>query len=326
MADLAAGTVRPLSRGRSGAAGDASRGELRQGGPGRRSLNLDNGYGRTWGYARLFSSHGRHIITDGFRSVDSTTGVRVLQSFSLTSRLTLDAGTEAVSYGGRATNVRSRLDYGEHHITTAAGFSRMQWNAGARLRLNSGLRYEHNSMYGGIAVPEFGASYRIRSGYTFGVTAGKGFRNPTIRELYLFPAPNPLLRPETLWNYQATLRVEPSRSFQSSVTAYYADVRDMIVTTGRFPNLALQNTASALNRGFEATARWKPVRRVQVTNGYAYLRSTNLAPYIPAHKWNAAVDVDAGRAYLHLGASVIGKRWANARQDAPSWAATRRPP
>ncbi|MCC7175661.1 MAG: TonB-dependent receptor [Bryobacterales bacterium] len=280
------------------------------------SLNLDNGYGRTWGYLRLFSSHGRHIITDGFRSVDSTTGARVHQSFSLTSRLALDAGTEAFSYGGRATNVLGGLNYGEHHISTAAGFSRVQYNAGSRLRLNTGLRYEHNSAYGQIAVPEFGASFKLRTGYTLGVMAGKGFRSPTIRELYLFPAPNPLLRPETLWNYQATLRLEPSRSFQSSITAYYADVRDMIVTTGRFPNLALRNSGVALNRGVETTVRWRPLPRVQLTNGYAYLRSTNLAPYIPAHKWNFAADLDAGKAYLRAGVTAVGERWANAARTA----------
>lgn len=280
------------------------------------SFNLDNAYARSWGYARFFSSHGRHIITDGFRSVDSTTGVRILQSFSLTPRLTLDAGTEAVSYGGRATNVSSRLDYGEHHITTTAGFSRLQWNACANLRLNTGLRYEHNSVYGNIAVPEFGASYKIRTGYTIGIAAGKGFRNPTIRELYLFPAPNPLLQPEILWNYQATFRAEPSQSFQSSLTVYYADLRNMIVTTGRFPNLALQNSGGALNRGIEVSTRWKPARRMQLSNGYAYLRSTNLAPYIPGHKWNAAVDIDAGKAFLHLGATTTGKRWTTSARTA----------
>ncbi len=275
------------------------------------SFNLDNGYGRTWGYTRLFSSHGRHIITDGFRSVDSTTGLRLHQSFALTSRLTLDAGTEAVRYGGRALNVHRSLNFGEHHLTTAAGFSRAQWNATSRLRLNAGLRQEHNSAFGGISVPEFGASFRIRTGYTFGVGAGKGFRSPTIRELYLFPAPNPLLQPETLWNYQATLRLEPSPSFRASVTGYYADLRDTIATTGRFPNLSLRNMGRSLNRGLETTVRWKPLTRVQVTQGYAYLRSTNLAPNIPAHKWTGAIDLDAGRAYLRLGAMAVGKRWAN---------------
>lgn len=280
------------------------------------SLNLDNAYQRTWGYVRFFSSHGRHIITDGFRSVDSTTGARALQSFALHSRVTLDAGAETARFGGRATNVRSLLNYGEHHITSTAGFSRLQYVATARLRLNTGLRYEHNSVFGNIAVPEFGASYKLAAGYTLGAAAGKGFRNPTIRELYLFPAPNPLLQPETVWNYQATFRAEPRRSFQSSVTAYYADLSNMIVTTGRYPNLALRNTGRALNRGFEVTSRWKPARRVQWNNSYAYLRSTNLAPYIPAHKWNTSFDIAAGGAHVYLGASTVGKRWANTARTA----------
>jgi iron complex outermembrane recepter protein len=280
------------------------------------SLNLDNTYGRTWGYARFFSSYGRHILTDGFRSVDKTTGLRAVQSFASASQVTVDAGAEAVSFGGSANNVKTRLDYGEHHIMTAAGFSRLQWTAEPRLRLNSGLRYEHNSVYGNITVPEFGASYRIKTGYTLAAAAGKGFRNPTIRELYLFPAPNPLLRPETLWNYQATFRAEPSIRFQSSLTVYYADLRDMIVTTGRFPNLALRNMGSALNRGLEVSTRWKPVRRMQVSNGYAYLRSTNLSPYIPGHKWNVSIDYDAGKAYIHAGATTVGKRWSNAGKTA----------
>jgi iron complex outermembrane receptor protein len=275
------------------------------------SLNFDNAYQRSWGYARFYSSHGRHIITDGFRSVDSTTGARALQSFAVNSRLTLDAGGEASRFGGRASNVRSLLNYGEHHISTAAGVSRLQYAATTRLRLNTGLRYEHNSVFGNIAVPEFGASFKAASGYTLGAAVGKGFRNPTIRELYLFPAPNPLLQPETMWNYQATFRAEPSRSFQSSVTAYYADLSNMIVTTGRYPNLALRNTGRTLNRGFEATARWKPVSRVQWTNSYAGLRSTNLAPYIPARRWNTSLDIAAGAAHVYLAASTSGKRWAD---------------
>jgi len=280
------------------------------------SLNLDNAYSRTWGYARLFSSHGRHIITDGFRSVDSDTGLRIMQSVTPAPRIVLDLGADAATYGGRARNVKTALDYGEHHVTTAAGFSRLQYVASPRLRLNAGLRIENNSVFGAIFVPEFGATLRLAKGYTLGSMVGKGFRNPTIRELYLFPAPNPLLKPETMWNYQVSFRAEPSRAFQSSVTAYYADLSNMIVTLGRYPNLALRNAGRALNRGVELEARWKPVSRFQWVNSYAYLRSTNLAPFVPAHKWNTALNIDAGKAFLHLGATTVGERWANTAKTA----------
>jgi len=280
------------------------------------SLNMDNAYGRTWGYGRVFSSFGHHIITDGFRSVDSTVGFRGHQNFAPTSKLVIDAGTDIVRYGGRANNVISGLNYGEHHLTDAAGFSRVNWLAAERLRLNAGLRYEHSSQYGGIVVPEFGVSYRLADNYSVSAAAAKGFRNPTIRELYLFPAPNPLLEPEHLWNYQATFQANLRPSLMTWVTGYYADLSNMIVTTGRYPNLRLLNVGRALNRGLEANVRWRPTHHLGFNSGYAYLRSTNLAPYIPQQKLHCSLDWDLRRALLHLGGTTVGHRWANTSRTA----------
>jgi len=280
------------------------------------SASVDNTYGGTWGYVRFFSSFGHHIITDGFRSVDNMIGFRGHQNVAITSKLVVDGGTDIVRYGGRANNVISGLNYGEHHLTDAAGFSRVNWVAAERLRLNAGLRYEHSSQYGRIIVPEFGVSYRLADKYSVSAAAAKGFRNPTIRELYLFPAPNPLLEPEHLWNYQATLQANPRPNLMTWVTGYYADVSNMIVTTGRYPNLQLLNRGRALNRGLEANVRWQPARRLGFNSGYAYLRSTNLGPYIPQRKLNYSVDWDLRRAFLHLGGMTVGRRWANTSRTA----------
>ena len=276
------------------------------------SFDLSNTTGRSWGYARIFSSYGHHMLWDGFRSIDHTTGVRVHQNFVLTPQLTLEGGMEITTYGGRARNLRSRLDFGEHQLTDAAGFARTVWRPTNRLHLNAGLRYEHNSLYGGITVPEFGVSYRLTDKYSISATSARGFRNPTIRELYLFPAPNPDLRPEHLWNYQATVHARPRAGWSAWVTGYYADLSDLITTTGRFPNLKLANLGRSVNRGIEANVRWQPARRLGFNSGYAYLHSTNLGPYIPQHKLNYAMDLDFGRAFVHLGGMTVGHRWADA--------------
>ena len=279
------------------------------------SVSLDNTYGRTWGYWRVFSSNGHHLITDGFRSVDNTLGFRGHQNFAITPKLTVDGGTDIVRYGGRANNIISGLNYGDHHLTEAAGFSRVNWTPSERLRLNAGLRYEHSSQYGGISVPEFGVSYRLTDKYSVSAAVAKGFRNPTIRELYLFPAPNPLLQPERLWNYQATFQASPRSDLMVWVTGYYADLSNVIVTTGRFPNLRLLNIGAALNRGLEANVRWQATRRVNFTSGYAYLRSTNLGPSIPGHKVNYGVNLDLGKTWLHFGGVTVGPMWASTRRD-----------
>ncbi len=276
------------------------------------SIDMSNAYSRTWGYARFFSNHGHHMIQDGFRSVDSTTGVRFHQHVALSPELTVEGGSDVVGYGGRANNILSGADFGEHHITAAAGFTRAQWQPGDHWQLNAGFRFQHNSQFGNIPAAEFGTTYRFTENYALSAAVGKGFRNPTIRELYLFPAPNPLLRPEYVWNYQATFQAHPSRSVNTWVTGYYADLKDLIVVTGRYPNLQLSNSGRALNRGVEANLIWRPVGGLSFSSGYAYLRSTNLSPYIPTHKLNLSLDLDLkGHAFLHLGGMTVNRRWAD---------------
>jgi outer membrane cobalamin receptor len=275
------------------------------------SANLDNTSGRTWGYVRLYSSYGRNFITDGFRSVDSMNGLRVEQTVALAPNVTFEGGTDLARFGGRARDVDASLDYGEHHIASAAGFSRAEWTPTSRLRFESGVRYDHNSQYGGITVPEFGAMFRLASNYSLAATVARGFRNPTLRELYLFPAPNPLLEPETLWNYQLTFQAHPRSNLSTWTTFYYADLSNLIVTTGRFPNLALSNAGRAINKGFEASAVWKILPRLSLNSGYAFLRSTNLAPYVPQNKLNYSLDWDARFAFLHFGGMTVGRTWAD---------------
>ena len=275
------------------------------------SANLDNTASRVWGTFRYYSSYGNHYITDGFRSTDRTTGFRVDQNFAPAPQLMVELGSDAVNYGGHARNVYSRLDYAGHDLTSGAGFARAQWLATRRLRLHSGVRYQYDSQFGSIGAPEFGASYAIAEGYTLSAEIAKGFRNPTIRELYLFPAPNPSLRPEHIWNYQTSLQAHPVDSLTASLTAYYASLGNLIVLTGRFPNLRLQNLGAALNRGIETTVRWRARKRLTFQSGYAYLRSTNLAPYIPANKYTYGMAFDAGRVFVYFGGVSVGQRWAD---------------
>jgi iron complex outermembrane receptor protein len=275
------------------------------------SVNLDHAQQRTWGYARLSSAYGHHIITDGFRSVDHATGVRLHQFFALRPGLVADAGADVATFGGRARNVISGLNYGRHGSNSEAGFTRLQWAASPRMRLNAGLRYDRNSLAGAVVVPEFHASRSLSGSYTVAAGVARGFRNPTIRELYLFPAPNPRLKPEYMWNYQASLQARPRANLAASATAYYADLSNVIVTLGRFPNLKLDNAGRTLNRGLEGAARWIVRPGLEINAAYAWLRSTNPPPLVPRHKWNYSLNWNAGRVSVHVGGMSVGRRWAD---------------
>ncbi len=275
-------------------------------------LSFDNAYARSYGYARVYGSWGRHYITDGFRSTDSIQGGRAMQTMLPHRSLTVDIGGETNFYGGGARNVRQRLDYGAHDLREGAGFTRAQWNAGSRLLLSGGFRYHRHSLYGGLPVPELNATFRLAPRYAVAAGISRGFRNPTIRELYLFPAPNPALRPERLWNQQATFHARPAAWLTAWATYYYARLSDQVVTLGRFPNLRLENAGAALNRGIETSAQVRASRHVSISAGYASLRSTNLAPLIPGNKLNAAFQWQKGRLQTSLSAMAVGARWATA--------------
>ncbi len=275
------------------------------------NLSLNNSGTGTWGSTGYFASYGHHMLWDGFRSTDETSGFRHDQSFMIMPQLTLEAGVSFLRYGGRARNINSSMDFGEHSVSDGGIFSQARYVLSKYLVLNAGFRYDHNSLYGAIVVPEFGASYRFGSRYSFSVSISEGFRNPTIRELYLFPAPNPLLKPERLWNYQLTFQMRPAHSVLAWITGYYADVNDLIVTVGRWPNLSLENTGQAINKGFEINGRWQPARGVSFNTGYGYLHSTNLAPYVPNHKLNYSLDLDLGQVFLSLGGTFVGETWAD---------------
>jgi outer membrane receptor protein involved in Fe transport len=281
------------------------------------SWNLDNTGSRTWGLARVYSSFGHNMIYDGWRSVDNSVGVRVVQSFLVASQVTVDGGTDIIHYGGSGRDISADYNYGEFHINDYAGFSRVRYTATRKLLLNAGVRYDDNSHSGDIVVPEFGATYRLTEKYSVSASVSRGFRNPTIRELYLFPAPTPTLQPERMWNYQATFQARPISKVLAWVTGYYSSIDNLIVTTGYWPNMQLQNTGAAINKGLEAHARWQPVRRASLNGAYAYLHSTNLAPYSPQNRLIYSLDLDAKRVFFSLGGSTVGRTYSGTGQTLP---------
>ena len=294
-----------------GPVGDASEANYAAVGRGGFSANLDDAYGSVYGAIRVYGSYGRNFISDGFRSIDDATGIRLNQTFALNPNLLVEVGSDDMHYGGTAEQAPSGPSYGTHHIDEAAGFAIMQWKPWRRLRLNAGYRYQANSQFGGLSAPESGASFAFSDRYSVAFNASRGFRNPTLRELYLFPAPNPNLLPETMWNYQATFHTRPSRTFHAWTTVYYADLKNLIVSLGNYPNMTTLNAGNALNRGVEFNSEWTPWRHIRVQGGYSYLRSTNLAPYVPANKFNYSVEIPMRRFTADLSGISAGRRFTD---------------
>ncbi|MCL5005924.1 MAG: TonB-dependent receptor [Acidobacteria bacterium] len=284
------------------------------------TLDLANSSGPLAGYTRFYSTWGRNFISDGFRSTDRMTGGRIFQTLSLSQNVAVDFGTDVLDYGGLARQLgENPTDYGGgYEITDAAGFMRAHWSPTTQLVFSGGLRYQTDSVFGDITVPEFGALWQASDRVSFSTSISEGFRNPTIRELYLFPAPNPNLQPERLWDYQAAIKTRLTTTTSVWTTFFYDDFKNQIITLGQYPNLQLLNGGKAINKGVEEDFRWALNRRVSISGGYAYLVSTNLAPLIPQDKVILSIDTNLKRAFLHLAAQVIGRRDTGSPSPSPA--------
>ena len=129
---------------------------------------------------------------------------------------------------------------------------------GHLITFDAGLRVDHHSHIGTEWVPQAGLSFHLPRTIEVKLSAAKGFRYPTIREMYMFPPQNPDLQPERMWNYEVSLtqRLLGGR-FMYGVNIFYIDGSNMIVTVPREGATPLNmNTGKIDNAGIELEASY----------------------------------------------------------------------
>jgi outer membrane cobalamin receptor len=247
-------------------------------------LTLRNSFSNSEGAVKLFANWGRHDIYDGFHSTDQFLGAMLYQAFRLTDAATVTAGADFHRYGGAAENRISSLSYGDHRITESAAYIVAKVDSLGPVSVTAGLRYNYHSLYKGEVVPQAGISWKALEGTTVRANAGKGFRSPTIRELYLFPAPTPTLEPERMWNYEVGLLQALGHFASVDVAAFLAEGSNMILVGGAYPKLTLSNSGHFTHRGIETSLQVAPTSALSFKLAYSYLDPSEQTNANPRHK------------------------------------------
>ena len=130
--------------------------------------------------------------------------------------------------------------------------------------------------------------------------ASKGFRNPTMREMYLYPPSNEELEPERLWNYELSWRHRPG-ALTYGVNLFYIKGDNMIQTINR-KNV---NTGEIENYGVEAEAQYRIGNHWRLSTNHAFLHMETPVVAAPEYKGFLGADffhqkwtVNAGLQYL----------------------------
>lgn len=142
---------------------------------------------------------------------------------------------------------------------------------------------------------------------TVKAVVSKGFRNPNIREMYMFPPRNPDLLPERLMNYELSFMQSLFQNrLNLGLNLFYIKGDNMIQVTmveGRPLNT---NTGEVENKGFEITADYRVTPSLQLSANYSLLDMTYKIVGAPEHKLYASVNYTKNRWGFSTGLQYIG--------------------
>ena len=298
------------------------------------SAALENHYGNTSGALSVYSNFGRHKIDDGttdptaptqryFRSKDALTGVSLYQSIQLFEGNRVTAGIDYMHIYGYAYYTSKATDEildtpnkqsGKSYRNEIAGYVDFRQNLLDWLTIDAGIRLDHHSITGSEWVPQAGVVVRPIETGEIKAMASKGFRNPTMREMYLYPPSNTDLEPERLWNYELSWK-HRLKDFTYGANVYYIKGDNMIQTQqvdGKPRNV---NTGEIENWGFELEAAYHVDSYWSLKANGAYLHMKNkviAAPELTAYaganyrygKWLATLGLQyINNLYTAVGAS-----------------------
>lgn len=233
------------------------------------AVALDNRFDKSSGSLRFFYNFGEHNISDGFHSNDKNYGVLAYQAFKPFRGNTITAGIDYKQYGGIAENLNANMVFADTTVWEMAGYIYIQQEIFSKLVLNAGFRLEHNSVYGNEPVPTGGIAYHPTSTTTLKASVAKGFRSPTIRELYLWSPANANLEPERMMDYEiGVMQKLIDNKLSLELTLFKAKGNNLIMMSEAYK---YQNTGSFSNAGVEFSGTYRPDTQLTIKTNYSYI-------------------------------------------------------
>ena len=245
------------------------------------SVNLINQYGWTSGALRAYLDWGHHNIDDGYtadaapktylyKHNDYIGGLTWHQIFAFFEGNATTFGVDWQHFGGSAWNADkttgektylTKDDEGnlveKQHADDVAGYVDFRQTIAPWLTLDAGLRLDHHSIIGTELMPQGGLSFHLAPQSDLKALASKGFRNPIIREMYMFPPATTDLEPERMMNYELAFTQRFHGRGHFGANLFYIKGDNLITTTridGRPRNV---NTGDFKNWGLELSGDYR---------------------------------------------------------------------
>lgn len=240
------------------------------------AMTVQNEWEKISGAVKLFYNFGEHDITDGFHSTDHNYGINFYESLKLFKGNNITLGVDYMNYGGMAENLNAMngkgIVFADTTVNETGVYGFAQQRLANSLTLNAGLRYQNHSVYGDEWVPSAGFAWQLNETTNWKGTVSKGFRSPTIRELFLW-GPNPALNPETIMNYETGVsKTFFNNELTTEITFFAVNGDNLII---RVPMEGLRNSGEISNKGIEFSASAVPLQGLTIESTFSYTNMKN---------------------------------------------------
>ncbi len=285
------------------------------------TLSLTDEYDHTSGALRLFYNWGHHKINDGYHPGgkprtayymhdDRLLGLSLYQSCRLFAGNRTAVGVDFRHYGGHAWNHAmvdgAETDIADRSVNEVAGYADFRQELAPWLIFDAGIRWNHHALSGDEWIPQGSLAFLLPRNATIRAVVSKGFRNATIRELYMFRPANAELKPERMMNYELSFRQQLLRNRLSfGVNVFYLKAEDMIqlqMVNGKPLNV---NTGATENTGFEVESAWQMTPDFGLNANYSYLHMSRHQLSAPEHKAFLGGSLRLGRFRVHTGLQYV---------------------
>lgn len=283
------------------------------------SVSLNNSFDRTSGSLRAYLDWGHHNIDDGYspggtprtaryKHNDYIGGVTWYQSAQLFPGNRTTVGVDWQHFGGSAwnedliTRAKTYLTKDEdgnvvekQHADEVAGYVDFRQDIVSWLTLDAGLRVDHHSVIGTELVPQGGLSFHLTETADVKALVSKGFRNPTIREMYMFPPATTDLKPERMMSYELSFTQRFCGRGHFGANLFYIKGENLITTTridGKPRNV---NTGDFKNWGLELEGDCQIDKHWSLNANYSFLHMDTPIEGAPEGKLYVGANYHCGK-------------------------------
>lgn len=289
------------------------------------TLSAENRYDRTEGALRAYYSGGRHRINDGHKAgevapateynhTDLMLGVSAYQTVKMFRGNHTTFGFDYQHFGGHVWN-RVLADNSTKEVVNKtlyelAGYVDFHQQVVEWFALDAGVRLGWHSRAGFYYAPQAGLSFLLPHDAQLKAIVSRGFRNPTIRELYMYPPQNDSLQAVSLWNYELSYKQYfLGGRIRLGANVFYLHAKNMIETRmidGRPKNV---NTGELKNAGCEVEFSARVWQGLILGANYSYLYMVNPILAAPEHKLNVSVTYHHDRFRIGTNIQYIHGLW-----------------